>query len=452
MLPGDPATAVSFSGGTAAVPYSDTLNPAIFSVEFWAQPNDLNAAYVVAMQDRTTGSRIGYAIQKNNFSSGWDFSFGTGSSSYSTISSTTPLVAGNVYYVVATYDGTSANLYVNGVLANSMETAYEPSTTAQPGFTMGSRNGNTPYDGVLGDVAVYNYALTPAQIQQHLLTVSPLHLAIAPTTGIVTDSKPTGTLVNGQNLGATWAASDTGINGKSRLGVMQFSSNAVTQVIVPADPSFNSPTGTIMFWVKTTEANTATPVMLYDRRTSPGDVIVMDAQGFLGVQATASAGVVANQFSGVTSLNDGNWHLVAYEYDQSYGGYTTLYVDGNYDTQQAASLAWSWPALEEIELGRSHDPYWASLQGSLDDVMIYNRILSQAEIQAAFAGTPPTDGSLVGRYNFTSAPVPGYQLTSTPIPARVQGAATVNGPYSDLGGSPSFYVPVGGNQFFRAHN
>ena len=444
------STAVSFAGGTATALYSDSLNPETFSVEFWALPANLSAAYVVCLQDRTTGYRIGYAIQKNNWSSGWDFSFGTDPAHYSTISSPTAVVAGALYYVVATYDGTSANLYVNGVLAASKATTYQPANSGAVDFTIGSRNGNTPYNGVLSDVAVYNYALTPAQIQQHLFTVTPLQIGMAPTSGIVLDSKPTGVLINGQNLGAVWAASGSGVNGQSRTGVMEFSSSNSTQVIVSADPAFNTTSGSILFWVKTSQAGMSTPAMLYDRRTGPGDVIVMDAQGLLGVQATVAGGVVANQFSGVTPVNDGNWHLIAYVYDQSASGSTTLYVDGNYDNSSATSAAWSWPAFQEIELGRSHDGYWASLQGSMSDLMIYNRMLTEAEVQAAVAGSPVTDSSLVGRYKFTAAPVAGYRLTTTPIPATIQGSGNVSGAYNNLGGYPSFYVPADESHFFRA--
>ena len=448
-LTADGDTAVTFGGGTATVAYSNDLNPTNFSVEFWAKPADLTGEYVVALQDRTTGSRLGYAVQKNNFTSGWDFSFGTDPANYNTISSGTPVNRGSVYHVVATYDGANANLYVNGVLTASTNTTYQPANSGAVAFTMGSRNGSSPYIGILDELAVYKYALAPAQVQNHFYKT--LQIVLMPVNGIVLDSKPTGAPVDGLNAGATWAASDTDLAGTKRTGVMQFSSNAVSQVTVNPAPSFNSPTGTITFWVKTTEAGTASGhyVMLYDRRSGPGDVITLTDSGTLFVQATAAAGVVANSFSGSTPVNDGKWHLIAYVYDQSASGSTTLYVDGNYDNQQTPSQAWSWDASQEIELGRSYDSWWLTLQGSLDDVMVYDRMLSQAEIQAAVSGSPVTGSSLVGRYNFDTAPVAGYRL-STQVPATIQGATNVTGPYTDLGLSPQLQVPAAGNHFFRA--
>ncbi|MCX6923835.1 MAG: LamG domain-containing protein [Verrucomicrobia bacterium] len=146
-------TAVTFSGVVGSgvtVPYTNSINPTNFTVEFWAMPATTAGAYVVALQDRTTGSRIGYAFQHHNFSSAWDFTFGVSPTSYNNISGTTVVQAGTVYHVAATYDGTTVSLYVNGVLENSIVTTYQPATSGV-NLSFGSRNGNTPYNGVLDE-------------------------------------------------------------------------------------------------------------------------------------------------------------------------------------------------------------------------------------------------------------------------------------------------------------
>ncbi|MCX6924069.1 MAG: immunoglobulin domain-containing protein [Verrucomicrobia bacterium] len=168
----DPAVAFA-SGGTVTVPYSATINPTNFTIEFWAQPANQSAEYVVSLQDRTTGSRIGYAFEHNNFSSQWDFTFGVTPSSYVNISGTTPVTAGTMYYVAATYDGTTVRLYVNGILENSLVTTYAPANPGAVNLTFGSRNGNSAYNGVLDEVAIYSHALTAAQIRSHFFVGAP---------------------------------------------------------------------------------------------------------------------------------------------------------------------------------------------------------------------------------------------------------------------------------------
>jgi hypothetical protein len=158
--------------GTATVPFNASLNPNTFTVEFWANPltTTVGGQYVVALQDRAApGSpRRGYAVQFDNITSySWDFTIGTNATLFTSISSPPPRVkAGNLYHVVASYDGTTARLYVNGSLVNSLATTYQPATTPVD-LTIASRNGNNFTRAVLDDVALYNYALSPAQVATH---------------------------------------------------------------------------------------------------------------------------------------------------------------------------------------------------------------------------------------------------------------------------------------------
>ena len=92
---------------------------------------------------------------------------GTNNTQFISLSSPPPRVmAGNLYHIVASYDGTTAKLYVNGTLVNSFVTPYQPVVTPV-NLTIASRNGNNYTHAVLDDVALYNYALSPSQIANH---------------------------------------------------------------------------------------------------------------------------------------------------------------------------------------------------------------------------------------------------------------------------------------------
>src|SRR5262249_29286201 len=141
----------------------------------------------------------------------------------------------------------------------------------------------------------------------------------------------------------------------------------------------------ITFWMRS--AGTVTGAgdfgaMLVDRRSGRGDVIVQADDGTIFVQANDGNGTV-NSFS-TGAVSDDHWHHIAYVYDQSASGFTTIYIDGVQSMTQAPMRPWSWDPAQRIELGRSHDGFWRAFDGALDDFRIYNRILSAAEIAQIF--------------------------------------------------------------------
>ena len=179
---------------------------------------------------------------------------------------------------------------------------------------------------------------------------------------------------------------------------------------------------------------TGNGTILFDRRTSVGTLCFIDGSGSGVIDVQTYGG---GNFSG-GFVADGNWHHVALTYDQSVTGSVSLYVDGVLVASQANAAAWSWPASQPIEFGRSHDSYWQNYTGELDDIRIYSRILTAGEV--ATIGTPATSdtlidsSTLVGRYNFTTAGVgtsltwPVGKLLSSPTlaPANWQSVSNVN--------------------------
>jgi hypothetical protein len=297
-------------------------------------------------------------------------------------------------------------LYVDGSQVATASGAVQALVATLPTVIgRDDRDLNSYFNGSICDVAIYTSALSAGRVGVHastgVLANSPMKLNLV-AGGWVEDSKPSGTPHDGQNLGTTWVASNTDGASVTRSGVAQFASGA--QVAIPADPDFNSPTGTICFWMQTGNPPAGTGMMLVDRRTSAGLVMVLDGtpSGGINVQYTGNT-----SFSGGGYVVDGNWHHVALVYDQSASGSVLVYVDGNLTGSQANTAAWSWPTGQQIELGRSHDTYWQEYNGLMDDFRIYGRALSQTEL--ATLATPATSDTLIdtstlmARYNFGTA-------------------------------------------------
>jgi hypothetical protein len=119
---------------------------------------------------------------------------------------------------------------------------------------------------------------------------------------------------------------------------------------------------------------------------------------------------LANQFQSTKSISDNRWHQVALVYDQSPGGALSLFIDGALDSSQTNAQAWAW-SDRQIELGRSHEPYWQAFNGAMDDFRIYNRTLTPSEIADAHTtGSVVDSAALMVRLNFDRPPS-GYTLT-----------------------------------------
>lgn len=258
-------------------------------------------------------------------------------------------------------------------------------------------------DGVVDEIRVGGTwaAVTPHKVR----TDAPFALQFVPG-GVIQDTKPLGTPHPGLSRGTSWLDSSTDYNTLTRTGVEQFSAANEGQITVASDPDFNTTNGTICFWMQFLAPITGFPgpgtegAMLFDRRTSSGTVIVLNESGYIQFQATGGPRFTSSQFY----VADGNWHHVAVTYDQGTNGQASVYVDGMLDTVVSNPGAWSWPTNQEIELGRSHDSWWYIYDGQLDDVRIYDRILTPEEITTI--ATPATsdqlvdENALVLRYNF----------------------------------------------------
>ncbi|HXJ74716.1 MAG TPA: LamG-like jellyroll fold domain-containing protein, partial [Candidatus Dormibacteraeota bacterium] len=253
----------------------------------------------------------------------------------------------------------TARMYVNGSLVGSRAQSLPGPNSF--GFNIGGGGvfdgtGNF-FNGQIDELAVYNKALTSAQICSlyNRATGKTVSMSISRNGNIILDSKPAGTRHNGASFGATWVESDTDAVALTRDGVMKFAAADGDQITLAPDADFNSAQGTITFWMRSagTAGGGNFGAMLVDRRSSRGDVIVQADDGSLFVQANDGGGTV-NAFN-AGSVSDDHWHHIAYVYDQSAAGSTTLYVDGVSVGTQAPTRAWSWDPAQQIELGRSHD-------------------------------------------------------------------------------------------------
>lgn len=169
----DPDTAVQFNGSNqyVSVPYKSALNTSQFSIETWAKWTGAGVNTfrgVVSSRSWPLGWVI-YAADHPSNANVWSFWINNGGSggNENQLDSNVPIVQNQWYHLVATYDGYTARLYVNGVdSADSSVINYFPNNNTDERIGQ-STNGNFFFPGVIDDTSFYNYALSPAQVAKH---------------------------------------------------------------------------------------------------------------------------------------------------------------------------------------------------------------------------------------------------------------------------------------------
>jgi hypothetical protein len=82
------------------------------------------------------------------------------------------LSANKTYHVVFAFNASTRllELFVNGALDTSWTAGATPLTSTTASLDLGRRHDGTCYlDGVLDEVAIYNYPLSSTQVSQHYL-------------------------------------------------------------------------------------------------------------------------------------------------------------------------------------------------------------------------------------------------------------------------------------------
>jgi len=212
ILPGSPVGS-DIPSNTASVPANALFATATTAVtiEAWVKMPAYNATnnYMPIVSYGRGGIGNVWALQLTPQSS-LDFYFkvtGGTATSYELKPGTARLSPGQIYQVAATFNGTTANLYLNGNLMDSVPatgTLNYASTFPTYGLDIGGEENTTRpiFNGDITDVSIYTTALPAAEIQKHSLvgqivqpvTETPADSdAFVDSIGVVTHLRSTGT-------------------------------------------------------------------------------------------------------------------------------------------------------------------------------------------------------------------------------------------------------------------
>ena len=161
------------------VPFNAALNPSSaspFTIEFWGRPTASDNDDAPVSNRISAGNRSGWTFFMRDAGTGWNFRMYNGNGSglgWDLTGGTATLNAWS--HVVATWNGSAALLYVNGVLADNTNDpaatgVYNASSAAN--LIIAQTDSGSPYAGSVDETAFYASALTPLQVLNHFNAAS----------------------------------------------------------------------------------------------------------------------------------------------------------------------------------------------------------------------------------------------------------------------------------------
>jgi hypothetical protein len=233
---------------------------------------------------------------------------------------------GNWHSIVATWNGTTRTIYVDGTAVGS-QTPSAP-TVMGLNFVVGATIGDVNFKGWMENLLITTNALTPSQISTYqnngpMPTGTVAYWQFNNATNLGADSSGQGNTLSVTNLSAQWYQGNGLVDGDVSSGVDDF------------------------------------------------------GVSLLGNSAAFGVGNPDTTITSTTAINDGRWHHIAAT-RSAYSGQMQLYVDGVMQTS-AAGPCGPKTAPPDLCLGALQSGGGA-FNGTIDDVQIFNRVLSPSEI------------------------------------------------------------------------
>jgi hypothetical protein len=308
------------------------------------------------------------------------------------------------YICVTRYTSGSGVIYINGtqVASGTTGTPYSDSD-----FDIGNRTSDLHrgFTGIIDDVRVYNRALSSSEVLQ-LYNMGSTKYDVTSKLSLVSGLEADWTF-DGKDT--TWTSSTAGttndVSGSGNTGTLTNMSQSTSPVSGKIGQAFNfngtnyidagrgaslqvTHTGSVSAWVKTLSgsdsyiagigswSNHDNGYSLHMGCDATSDVTAIELELD---QAGLSSGVGYACSSG--GYNDGKWHLAVATWD---GSTVHMYVDGVLNDYNITSQTGDPVDNNDFMIGIDPEASGLNFNGSIDDVRVYKRALSAAEVQQLY--------------------------------------------------------------------
>jgi hypothetical protein len=419
-VPGDTAVTLDGNSGAITAPNSATLNPTSgLTLEAWVKPTSVGGNQEPLVLKGFTSHTPPYyqyglfLYDYGAYPRDVSFALSLGGAFVNIDAINTGWQYGVWNHVVATYDGQSMSIYVDGVL-RARRTASGAIDTYPTDVTLGKYANITgqTLNGGLGEAAIYSTAMTAARIQAH-------YWASAPSTAGLASATPYRTAILADHPGGFWPLNEpAGVDAHDQsgnanngsfssagvsfgvAGPLKSGDRAVTldgatgNVTMPDAPSLD-PTGslTLEAWVKPTSVTGQVPLIV---KNTPAWSEPYYQYGLFLYDGGSSREAILQLSTGgarreLDALNSGwvygAWNHIVGTYD---GQYMRIYVNGVQRAVQSQMGALDTSTMP-LELGGyttgSGEP---ALSAAIGQVAIYPTALSAARVSAHYTAAAAT--------------------------------------------------------------
>lgn len=401
------------SGWFTAPDSMSNLCAGSFSVSLWLKTTnvfgtDTADEYTAAGIVSALGNDYGTGVMPMG-QAGSKLAFYTGGSLVNILYSKADINTGHYVHIVTTRDQQTGEkrIYINGVLDSSVfsdaDLLYGASNS---GPTIGYNNGNV-FTGEMDEIQFYSGVLSSNEVaflysHPGSNVADTVELSVPVGRYDFEDTNSPGTDSSGHNNNAN-------CNGSSGPNGDVASTNAVVGndarqffgdswiCFTPNSQGYSnlsnalSGSFSVTAWVNTTNSVNADyanaffglPILfVYDSNTN--GAVPMSITGSKAAFTISNPDGTDSTIHSVTSVNDGNYHLIAVTRCLT-NGLMSLYVDGNLEaTGTCSTTSMIVPAI------RLAGGYYANYQGLLDDVRVYGGVLGPDDVAELAARGAPT--------------------------------------------------------------
>ncbi|MFH1725968.1 MAG: LamG domain-containing protein, partial [Elusimicrobiota bacterium] len=380
--------ALGFDGGDwVDIPESANWNIASnLSVEFWMKgaPGQPEGQFLVIDKSHGWTDTTGWSFQGITGGGILEWAFGSSSGWVSPARTSASVTDDAWHHIVGTYDGGFLRLYVDGALDDESDvsgsgTIAPNNRVIEMGRSWCGGGGCRYFAGALDEVAIHNRVLSAAEVQEHYQDgqadrgyCQPAPVCATPPSGMVSwwtgDGDATdfwdgnnGTLMNGAGFGDGKVSQAFSLDGTDDYVELPLGDNL---------PSGSEPF-TLAMWV-------------YPRNIGQQAFFTRGELGnnrlFALAHYPAGGGLRVNHYANdlqtSKTLENGRWYHLVVTYS---GSVTKLYVDGaNVGSRNSGAIN-----LQNTftRIGDYRDGFYGAFDGLIDEVSMYDRALSAAEIQ-----------------------------------------------------------------------
>jgi hypothetical protein len=419
---GNVNSAYSFDGNSGiTIPHSTSLNiGSSCTFSFWLKYNNLSNGFNLVFKKGITGGcpDSGYYFAFDGIPGPAHKCFGYGVTGNCSSISDSEYLDNQWHNIIVVYNLQNSQIYFDGVLqdgdANS-NLNQTISNTIEPliiGYYSGPYSG-TSWNGLIDDFGIWNRALTQQEITNLYTSTVPVSClpAYVPTSGLVgywpfcgNANDESGNGNNGTNNGATLTTDRNGnvnsaysfLNQNSKISLSTITSDSLTSISISG-------------WFKKITAGVDGTIFAMSNGCfgADGPRLFIGNDNFLYWQVEKTSCIGFGVYSNQINYSDNNWHFFAAIYTKTNPTYVTsdfsLYVDGiniglsnPYSTQGIISPLSN--NFFSTTFGNTNTNL-NGFTGLVDDIGIWNRALTDCEIQNLYTSTNPTNTTTASACN-----------------------------------------------------